>query len=64
MFTYGKNICDLIILLKKDSIHTGIHGLCTQVLDPGLWTLKSGHWALDAGLWSLDVGLWTLDSVR
>ena len=51
----------LLITSLADRRHTGIHGLWTQELDAGLWTLDSGLWTLDAGLWTLDSGLWTLD---
>ena len=42
--------------------HTGIPGICTQVLDAGFWTLNFGRWILDNGLWALDSGLYTMDS--
>ena len=44
--------------------YTGIHGLWTQELDVGLWTLDPGRWNLDSGRWTLDAGLWTLNPGR
>ena len=59
--------------LYKDSLfvhfkrHIRIHGLWTQVLDAGPWTLASGLWTLDSGRWTLDTGHldagpWALDA--